>query len=94
MIGAGITVFFYCKYENTSDCSKTFLYFGIKRTLKKLKQCSQTLHNNKKGSPKIKESPEKVREMLKMLGMDFSDVAKYKACRNSNDRSKIATTSV
>ena len=38
--------------------------------------------------------PEKVRETLELLGMDFTDFAKYKANRNTKARSKVATTSV
>ena len=45
-------------------------------------------------SPKIKASPEMVRETLGMLEMDFSDFDKYKSHRNIKDRSRIATTSV
>ena len=46
------------------------------------------------GYPIIKVTSEKVREALEMLGMDFSDFAKYKACRNSEERSKVATNFV
>ena len=46
------------------------------------------------GHPKIKATPEKVGEILEMLGMDFYDFDKYKSCRNSKDRSKIASTSL
>ena len=42
--------------------------------------------------PKIKAIPEKVKETLEMLGMDFSNLDKYKACKYSKDRNKIATT--
>ena len=36
-------------------------------------------------SPKVKVMAKKVRETLELLGMDFSDFDKYKACRNSKD---------
>ena len=36
-------------------------------------------------SPKIKATLANVREMLDMLGMDFSKFEKYKAHRNSKD---------
>ena len=43
------------------------------------------------GYPKNQGNSKKVREMLEILGMDISDFDKCKACRNSKDRSKIAT---
>ena len=40
------------------------------------------------------ENPEKVREKLETLGMDFSNFNKHKAHWNSKDGSKVATTFV
>ena len=67
------------------------LYFYIKGTLKTiLSGCPQQLI----GYPKVKATPETVRETLEMLGIDFSGFDKCKTCKDSKDRSKIATTSV
>ena len=38
---------------------------------------------------KVKAIPEKVRETLELLAMDFSNFDKYKAFRNSKDGSKL-----
>ena len=39
-------------------------------------------------------TPVMLRETFELLGMDFSQFYKYKACQNSNDKKKIATTPV
>ena len=39
-------------------------------------------------SPKVKTTPEKVRETLEWLGMDFFKFDKYTASRNNKDRGK------
>ena len=44
--------------------------------------------------PKVKATPENVKETLEWLGMDFSNFPKFKACRNSEDGNKVATISV
>ena len=45
-------------------------------------------------SPKVKGTPEKLRETLELLGMDFSEFNKCKAHWNSKDEKKIATTPI
>ena len=44
--------------------------------------------------PKVKVTSDKVTETLEMPGIDFFNLDKYKASRNSRDRSKVATASV
>ena len=46
------------------------------------------------GDPKVKVTPVQVREMSEMLGIYFCDFDKYKDCRNSEDVSNKAITSV
>ena len=45
-------------------------------------------------SPKAKATSYKVSETLEMPGIDFFNFDKYKASRNSRDRSGVATASV
>ena len=45
-------------------------------------------------SPKVKVTPEKVGEKLKLLRMDFFNFDKYRANRNMKIGSKITTASV
>ena len=59
----------------------------------KLKPCFQFL-STLYSSSKVKATPEKVRSMLKLLGMDFSSLDKCKAYQNSKDKKKLATTPV
>ena len=45
-------------------------------------------------SPKVKATQEKVKETHELLGIDFSDFKKCKACQNSKNENKIPTSFV
>ena len=48
-------------------------------------------HQSKYCPTEVQATPEKVREILELLGIGFYDFEKYKTHRNSRDRRKFAT---
>ena len=68
--------------------------FLHKRTQQETKEMLLSSSQQSKAYAKRKAAPEKLRETWKQLGMDFSNVEKYKACRNREDGNKVATISV
>ena len=85
IIGNGFTDFLYCKCKHTVNCSKTSSISqhkdNLKDTVTMLPSSSQQLIT----PPKVKVSHEKVGEISELLGIDFCNFDKYKACRNSKD---------
>ena len=82
------------QYKHTLNHSKTSSIFWPKENPKETETILTGSMQQLIAFPKIKGNPEKVREPLQMLWMDFSDYVKYKAYTNSKDRSKLATTFV
>ena len=88
MIGAGNAIFFYCKYKNTPNPSKALSIFWHNKNTKDIKAMLLGFLKQSVGYPNVKATPEKIKETLEMLAMDFSGFDKYKVCRNSKGGSK------
>ena len=88
MTGVTITIPFYRKYKNTPNHSKTSSIFWHKENPKEPKSMLSGSPQHSIGYQRIKVTPEKVRETLEMLELDFFDFHMYKAYRNSKDKIK------
>ena len=83
--------FLYCKFRHALDQSIASSVFSCKRNKNVTKaMSSQQLIT----FPKVKAIPDKVRERLELLGMDFSNFDKNKAHRNSKYGCIVTATSV
>ena len=93
VLGARITIFLYCKHKNAPTHSRrTLSILWHKENTNETKPMLSGSPQQSTGYPKIKETIEKAKEALEILGIDFSDFNKCKTCRNSKDRGKTATT--
>ena len=90
----GDSSFLYCKYKHNSNYSKTSSMFSCKDNPTETEAIFASSWQQSVSSSKVKATPDKVRETIEMLGMEFSDLGKCKSQRNTKDGSKVATTSV
>ena len=87
--------FFYISSTNMPQTiSKTSSIFWHKGNPKETEVMLLGSSHQSRTLPKVKVTHEKVREMLELLGMDFSDFDKDKNHKNSKDGGKVAITSV
>ena len=78
MIGAGITIFFYCKCKIAPTHSKILSIFLHIKNSKEITAMLPGSPQQSIGYPKIKTTPKTVRETLEMLTIDFFEFDKHK----------------